>query len=53
MPMKPRWNEEDDARAIVASIMIGRATPRDLGGGSEQLHDFDVERFDGADLRLR
>jgi hypothetical protein len=30
----------------------GHATSTDLGGGSEQLHDFDVERFDRSRLAL-
>ncbi len=51
-PMRSTWDAEDDARTIVASLVIGRATPTDLGGGSEQVHDFDVERFDGSRLAV-
>jgi hypothetical protein len=53
MPMRSTWDAEDDARTIVASIIIGRATPTDRGGGSDQLHDFDVERFDGGRLAVK
>jgi hypothetical protein len=52
LPMRSTWDAEDDARAVVASIVVGRATPTDPGGGSEPLHDFDVERFDGNRLAV-
>ncbi len=50
--MRSTWDAEDDARMIVAAILIGRATPTDLRGGSDQLHDFDVECFDGKRLAV-
>jgi hypothetical protein len=50
--MRSTWDAEDDARTIVASLLIGRATPTDPRGGTEQLHDFDVERFDGSRLAV-
>jgi hypothetical protein len=52
MPMRSTWDAEDDARTMIASLVIGRATPTDPGGGSEQVHDFDVERFDGNRLAV-
>lgn len=52
MPMRSTWDTDDDAGTIVASIVIGRATPTDVGGRSEKLHDFDVERFDGTRLAV-
>jgi hypothetical protein len=51
--MRSTWDSDDDARMIVASLVIGRATPTDLSGRSEQLHDFDVERFDGSRFAVK
>ena len=50
--MRSTWDAEGDARAVVASIVVGRATPTDPGLGSEPLHDFDVELFDGNRLAV-
>lgn len=42
-----RWDEEADARMIVAAELGGTAQAFDCGGGSQQRHDFDVDLSDG------
>lgn len=41
--MPAEWDEERDAARILEDRLGGPSTPRDPGGGRQQLHDFDIE----------
>lgn len=43
------WNDrnEDAAAELVCSYLVGTSSRLDPGGGSEQLHDFDIHLANG------